>query len=128
VALQPLPFMEFSLEHVEQAVVFSGERTVLVNVPAPARYAVHKVLVAGERTGAWRAKEPKDLAQAAALIARLLEEQPSALEAAAGDLRGRGTGWASRFDRGLQALARAHRELASTAPFQRVFGMTPRGS
>ncbi len=37
--LQPLPFMEFSLEGVEQTALICPEGAVLVNVPDPARYA-----------------------------------------------------------------------------------------
>jgi hypothetical protein len=121
IALQPLPFLEFSLEQVEQAVVFSGDRVVVVNVPAPARCAVHKLIVAGERTGAWRAKAAKDLAQAAALISRLVAEHPSELAAAVGDLRGRGRGWTSRFSRGLDALAKSHPDLITQPGFADVF-------
>ena len=56
ITLQPLPFMEYSLEKFEQAVVFGNEGSVLVNVPSPERYALHKLLVFGERSGNFRAK------------------------------------------------------------------------
>lgn len=56
VTLQPLPFMEYSLQGVEQAVLPSTEGAVLVNLPDPARYALHKLLIAGEREGAFRVK------------------------------------------------------------------------
>jgi hypothetical protein len=111
VALQPLRFMEFSLEQVEQAVVFSRARAVLVNVPEPARFALHKLIVYGERTGSYRAKAGKDLSQAGSLLAYLWEHRRAAAEAALDDLRGRGRGWTSRFAVGAQALMKAHTEL-----------------
>jgi len=111
VALQPLPFMEFSLEHIEQAVVFSRERAVLVNVPEPARFALHKLIVYGERTGSYRAKASKDLSQAGSLLAYLWEYRRTLVEAALEDLRGRGRGWTSRFADGAKALMKARTEL-----------------
>jgi len=72
VTLQPLPFLEYSLQDVEQAVLPSAEGAVLVNLPDPARYAFHEVLiVAGERTVAFQLKARKGLAQAAHLLAVL---------------------------------------------------------
>ncbi len=111
VALQPLPFMEFSLEHVEQAVVFSRERAVLVNVPDPARFALHKLIVYGERTGSYRAKASKDLSQSASLLAYLWEHQRRTVTTALDDLHGRGKGWTSRFVVGAHALMKSHPEL-----------------
>jgi hypothetical protein len=111
VALQPLPFMEFSLQQVEQAVVFSREKAVLVNVPDPARFALHKLIVYGERTGSYRAKASKDLSQSASLLSYLWEHQRRAVTTALEDLHGRGKGWTSRFAVGSHALLKTHPEL-----------------
>jgi hypothetical protein len=111
ITLQPLPFMEYSLEGVEQAVVFCAEGAALVNVPAPERFALHKLIVYGERAGAFRAKANKDLAQAASLIAYLAEHREDALGAALDDLLARGKGWRNRFATGAQALARAYPQI-----------------
>lgn len=105
VALQPLRFMEFSLEAVEQATLFDATgRAVVVSLPAPERYAVHKLLVVGERTGAFRAKVSKDLAQAAALIEYFRDNDPEALQDAWADALARGPGWKKRALEGLRAL------------------------
>ena len=106
VALQPLPFMEFALEHVEQAVIFSRDEAVLVNLPEPARFAVHKLIVYGERKGAYRAKGAKDLSQAAALLALLWERRPNLVRDALADARSRGKVWASRLEAGIEAALR----------------------
>jgi hypothetical protein len=111
VALQPLPFMEFVLEHVEQAVVFSRDEAVLVNLPEPARFAVHKLIVYGERKGAYRAKGTKDLLQAASLLLLLHERRPDLVHDAVSDARARGKGWSSRLDAGIVALLRSHPDL-----------------
>jgi hypothetical protein len=111
ITLQPLPLMEFSLEGIEQAVIFCAEGAALVNVPAPERFALHKLIVFGERAGTYRAKADKDLARAASLIAYLSEHREDALGVALDDLLSRGKGWRSRFAAGAQALARAYPEL-----------------
>lgn len=115
IMLQPLPFMEYSLEKFEQAVVFCAEGTALVNVPSPERYVLHKLLVDGERTGTFRAKSAKDLAQAACLAAYLWDHRREALAEALQDLLSRGKGWVSRYRQGAAALYKAYPHLEVSA-------------
>ena len=124
VTLQPLPFMEFSLEHVEQAVIFSSEHIVLVNVPEPARFALHKLIVHGERRGALRLKATKDLAQAAHLVGWLWRTRPDAITAALDDIARRGRGWTGRFRTGVEAMLRAHSELLANEALYRALTKT----
>ena len=119
VTLQPLKFMEYSLEDVQQATLFCEEGAVLVNVPNPARYALHKLLVFGERTGTFAAKSNKDLIQAAHLLAYLREHRASEVEAAWRDLIARGRGWIGRAKQGLRALENAFPELRARAWLER---------
>ncbi len=105
VALQPLRFMEFSLEDVQQATLFDPTgRCVMANLPAPQRYAVHKLLIVGERTGAMRAKTSKDLMQSASLIEYFRDNDPDTLSAAWEDALSRGPGWRKRALEGKKAL------------------------
>ena len=120
ITLQPLPFMEFSLHPIEQAVLFCAEGAVLVNVPDPARFAVHKLIVAGERKGAFAAKSNKDVAQAAALLDHLARHRPFHLREAVDDAMARGKGWASRLARGTAALARRY-------PTHEALAVLPKG-
>lgn len=106
VTLQPLRFMEFSLENVQQTAILSGNSATLVNVPHPARYALHKLIVAGEREGAFQTKSSKDLMQSGLLLLVLKELRPWEVEEAWQDLVSRGKGWSSRAQRGLLALGR----------------------
>jgi hypothetical protein len=115
ITLQPLPFMEYSLEKFEQAVLFCNEGTVLVNVPSPERYALHKLLVFGERTGTFRAKSSKDLAQATCLCAYLWDHRREALAEALKDLLSRGKGWVSRYKQGAAALHKAYPQIEVSA-------------
>lgn len=106
VAMQPLKFMEYVLQDVQQAVVFSGDTVVLVNVPSPARYALHKLIVLDERTGAYATKSAKDLRQAGALLARLKDLRKSDVDRAWKDLISRDKGWRSRVKPALGPLHR----------------------
>lgn len=56
------------------------EAGVLVNVPAPARYALHKLVTARRRDPAFQVKGIKDIRQAAQLVEVLARDRP-------GDLR-----------------------------------------
>jgi hypothetical protein len=115
VALQPLKFMEFLLEDVTQGAVFCRDGAVVVNIPAPARYAVHKLLVYGERPVRERAKAAKDLQQAASLVSYYLESNPTELARAWRDALDRGTGWQKRAKQGRAALLASAPQLDDPA-------------
>jgi hypothetical protein len=70
----------------------------LVRVPHPARFALHKLVVATSRPAAMQAKRDKDLRQAAQLIEVLAEDRPGDLARArrAADARGERWGRALR--------------------------------
>ena len=105
VALQPLRFMEFSLEDRQQATLFDPTgRCVVISIPAPARYAVHKLLIVGEREGRYRAKVSKDLAQVASLLEYFAANDPEAPRLAWQDALSRGPGWRKRALQGRKAL------------------------
>lgn len=71
-AAQPLRFMDFLIHEPVRAVMLHGDG-IPVLVPAPERYAVHKLIVASQRqTGAMGfAKRDKDLRQATQLMEAL---------------------------------------------------------
>lgn len=112
VVLQPIRFIEFSLEDIVQAALFSAEGAAVVSVPHPARYALHKLLIYGERSGSFTQKAKKDLTQAAALLAWFKNYRPWEVEEAWQDMSDRGKGWRSRVERGISALDRIKPELA----------------
>jgi hypothetical protein len=116
VELQPLRFMEYVLEDVRQATLPGTSGAVLVNVPAPGRFALHKLVVAAERSGAWRTKANKDVAQAAYVIDWLQREDRAELDRAWADLNARGAGWKTRLQRGLAMLDRAYPAVLRAAP------------
>lgn len=104
-ALEPLKFMEFSLEGTTQACVFSAGGACTVNLPAPQRYAVHKLIVYGERPPAERPKARKDLLQVASLAEYFQANgQERAFNSAWRDALARGAGWRKRALHGKTAL------------------------
>jgi hypothetical protein len=111
-ALEPLKFMEFSLENTTQGCVFSNVGACVVNLPAPERFAVHKLIVYGERPLKERTKSQKDLLQAAALAEYFLHTgQAGVFNDAWRNAIARGKGWNSRAEQGRDALLRIAPEL-----------------
>lgn len=96
--------MEFSLEDPFQSVVLGSTGPIVVNLPRPEKYGLHKLLVAPERTADFKDKVRKDLTQAASLIEYLTATEPDALRGAVDNLRRRGSGWTKRLNEGLRML------------------------
>jgi hypothetical protein len=115
VTLQPMKFMEYLLEDIQQAALFSAEGVVIVNVPHPARYALHKLIVFAERGTTRRAKANKDLRQSAALLSFYKATSGWEVDDAWKDLVARGPGWRERALRGRDALDAAAPELGVAA-------------
>jgi len=111
-AAAPLRFLDFLLEDMQPAAVIDGGG-ILVHVPHPARFAVHKLLVAQDRPPAFQAKSRKDVAQAATLVLALEELRPGDVGLAAANAIGRGKGWSAALRRGIAMLERADAEAAS---------------
>lgn len=76
------------------------------------RYALHKLVIMGEREEAFRTKIQKDAGQVAALVDYGLLRSSSALKAAAADLMFRGPDWRKRATEGLKYVAEYHPQIA----------------
>ena len=99
----PLRFLDYLIhEPVHAAAIYRSG--ILVNVPHPARYAVHKLIVATRRHASATAKAGKDIEQSAALIRVLAEDRPDELEDAFAEARERGPAWREAVDRGARRL------------------------
>lgn len=81
IAAQPLPAIDYLLAESTRAVIVGGSG-VLVNVPSPARFALHKLWVAKQRNVSEQAKARKDLRQAEQLLEVLAEDRPGDITAA----------------------------------------------
>ena len=106
--MQPLRFMELSLEDPMRCTLLARNGPIVVNIPRPQRYAVHKLLVYGERPQEQRTKANKDLMQAAALIDYLLAHDAVEVGQLWIEVNERGPGWQRRLDQGFKALLATH--------------------
>jgi hypothetical protein len=101
-AAQPLRYIEYLMEEPIEAVALYGAG-VRVCIPQPARYAVHKMIVAQVRKERG-AKRAKDLVQARELYELLSETDPQSLGDALAEARSRGRAWASHIGVSLKEL------------------------
>ncbi len=76
---EPVRFLDYLLAGA-QAAVLVARAGILVSVPSPARYALHKLVIAERRVPAFQTKTRKDLHQAEQLFSVLVRDRP-------GDLR-----------------------------------------
>lgn len=113
--MQPLKFMEFSMEAPIQVTLLAQRGPITVNAPPPERYALHKLLVFGERPQNMRIKASKDLDQAASLIDYLAKNDSELLGETWRQLLARGPGWRSRAMEGLKALQERHPGVDTSA-------------
>lgn len=104
-AAQPLAYLDYLLEMPEKALMIDGG-AVLVSVPAPARFALHKLLIAPRRAAAFQTKAEKDVLQAAQVLEVLVDARPGDLSLAWDNLNRRGPAWEKAATRGLAHLRR----------------------
>jgi hypothetical protein len=103
-AAAALSFQEYPVEDTIETVSLYG-RGVLVRVPTPLKYAVHKLIVARRRKEL--AKRSKDLAQAGVLLRSLSEMDAAAVQDALDDARSRGKACKSAIDASLKEIGLA---------------------
>lgn len=75
---EPIRFLDYLLEDIQPAVLLY-KHGVLINVPAPARFAFHKLVVSQRRRAADVEKIKRDLMQAEQLFKVLIEGRPGDL-------------------------------------------------
>ncbi|WBU56625.1 nucleotidyltransferase family protein [Paracoccus sediminicola] len=112
VSAQALNYLNFLIADPIHAVALyrSG---VLVQIPRPERYAIHKLIVADRRRdGPDQLKSRKDRAQAAFLIGVLAEDRPDELAEAYEDALSRGPRWRARIEATLDRMPEAADRLA----------------
>lgn len=99
---QRLHFLDFLLREPERAVVLHGAG-IYVTVPAPERYAIHKLIVAQCRRQSDAVRD-RDIRQAEALLAVLVEKRSYELGAAWAEAYARGKTWRKLLEKGLAML------------------------
>lgn len=114
VAAQALHHLNYLIaDPIPATVVYRS--SVLVQVPRPERFAVHKLILADRRRDEDRPKAVKDRAQAAFLIAALAEDRPDDLAEACEDALRRGPKWQGRIAASLALMPETRERLALLA-------------
>ena len=101
---KPLRFMDFLIEGAFHAVAPVSRSAILVNLPDPGRFALHKLIVHERRPAALIGKKAKDLVQAGSLISYLSEKTPELLQSAWSDVRKTHPTWVSWMKKSAQKL------------------------
>jgi len=112
VKAQSLHFLNYLIkEPIRAAVLY--RQGILVQIPQPERFAIHKMIVADRRRdGPDSLKARKDRAQAAWLVEVLAEERPHDLAAARDEAMAAGEAWRIRLAATLEHLPRTREILA----------------
>lgn len=100
---QPLEFLDYLIKGSVEAAILYGAG-ILVNVPDPARFAIHKLAISQLRPAANPEKSRKDIQQATALIQYFLTENPGGLILAADDAKQRQDMLYSFIENGIKAM------------------------
>jgi hypothetical protein len=117
-AAVPLTFQEFPTAETINTVALYGSG-VLVRVPTPLRFAVHKLLVAQRRKSTEVAKKQKDLRQALEFIDIYLQIDEAALQNELDAARGIGKSWQTAINASLKEIGRAARQGHLPLPIKR---------
>lgn len=111
VPAEPVRFLDYLLEATEPAVVVA-RAGILVNVPPPARHALHKLVTVQRRPAAAHTKALKDLAQARQLIELLAQDRPGDLALAWESAQGQPAKFRQQLKAGIRRLpAEQQRQL-----------------
>ena len=113
VAAQSLHFLNYLIaEPIKAAALYRSG--VLIQIPRPERYAIHKLIVAHRRrAGPDQLKSRKDRAQAALLIDALAEDRPDELREAYQDAMERGPQWRAHITATLNRMPDTAAKLAA---------------
>ncbi len=106
---QPLRFLDFLIHEPEPAVILH-HAGIFVQVPTPARYAVHKLIVSRRRREGL-AKRDKDIQQASVLLEVLADNRPHELKLAWEEAYKRGPTWRELLIQGLSVTNSSARDL-----------------
>lgn len=87
IAAEPLKYMDYLLGGQSVKGLVVGAHAIPVNLPDPARFAVHKLVIAQERPLSFKTKSAKDIRQATEVLEALIEiDRESDIQQAVADL------------------------------------------
>ncbi len=99
----PLRHLDYLLEEVQPAVLLYGHG-IMINVPTPGRFAIHKCVISQKRPAAQAAKSLKDRSQAEQVFTVLLQDRPADITLAHDAAKSQGNKFLDHFDAGLDLL------------------------
>jgi len=99
----PLRFLDYLIEDAKEIPLKKGSN-VLVRVPTPEKFALHKLIISQRRTKISNVKPLKDLKQAEILISTLLPENLEIFHSEWQKLVSKGKKWRQLLHAGLQCL------------------------
>ncbi len=101
---EPVRFLDYLLPGAQPAVLVA-KGGMLVNVPAPGRYAVHKLVTSRRRDPAFQVKGIKDIRQAEQLVEVLVRDRPGDLRLAWRAATRQPPKFQQQLDAGIRALS-----------------------
>jgi len=109
-AAAPLSYLSYVIESPAHAVLLDTS-PVLINIPQPVRYAMHKLIVSQVRDVTSDIKRRKDLYQVHQLLSVLQVNRPFDIQPAWNNLIARGPKWKKYAETGLAAMENLYGEL-----------------
>jgi hypothetical protein len=109
-AAEPLSYLSYVIESPVPSVLLDTT-PVLINIPQPVRFAMHKLIVSQIRDASNDAKRPKDLYQAFQILSVLQENRPFDIQPAWQNLIERGSKWKKYAEAGLAAMEKRYGKL-----------------
>jgi hypothetical protein len=121
---QPMRLLDFLIFQDVRAVLLFGAG-VAINIPAPERFALYRLLIGCLRlqTGESKAKAPEELRQAGELIDVLCDQRAHALRDLWAELTGRGPAWNRLASEAVALLDSATGSPATREKLQQVIGV-----
>lgn len=109
-AAEPLSYLSYLIE-LSVSGVLLDTMPIRINIPQPARYAIHKLIVSQVRDVTQEAKRRKDLYQAFEILSVLEANRPFDIQPAWEDLVRRGPKWRKYGEAGLTAMQKRYGKL-----------------
>ncbi len=103
---QSLHYLNFLIKDPMPAVSIYMEG-LLVQVPRPERYAIHKLIISQQRAAGSGAKARKDMQQARAIIWAMAEDRPHEIKTAIAEADSMGEKWRKSLDQALAIAFKA---------------------
>ena len=101
----PLRDLDYLLQDIQPAVLLF-KHGIMVNVPTPGRFAIHKCVISQKRPAAMAVKALKDLRQTEQLFRVLIEDRPGDIALAYDAATQQGSAFVASFRKGLELLPR----------------------